>query len=144
MKNEREKSDPSIVAKRSANKPKVSEADLWGGWAEPVEPREGTEGKTEEQHTCRTPSRERGRRAPRFDYRFGVSQRLERGGWGRKSELRTAPPTAATSKKSCLDMRRTNPHRFQLLVRRALHVLSDLPSRREERWRLRDPSALRF
>ena len=73
MKNEREKSDPSIVAKRPANKPKVSEADLWGGWAEPVEPREGTEGNTGEQHTCRTPSRasvsqglERVREAARF------------------------------------------------------------------------------
>ena len=57
MKNEREKSDPSIVAKRPANKPETAEADLWGGWAEPVEPREGTEGNTGEQHTCRTPSR---------------------------------------------------------------------------------------
>ena len=57
MKKEREKSDPSIVAKRPANKPETAEADLWGGWAEPVEPREGTEGNTGEQHTCRTPSR---------------------------------------------------------------------------------------
>ena len=62
MKKEREKSDPSIVAKRPANKPKVSEADLWGGWAEPVEPREGTEGNTEEQHTL--PDTEPGKRVP--------------------------------------------------------------------------------
>jgi RNA-directed DNA polymerase len=66
MKNEREKSDPSKVAKRPANKPKVSEVDLWGGWAESAEPREGAEGNTGEQHTCRTPSRE------------SVSQGLER------------------------------------------------------------------
>ena len=66
MKKEREKSDPSIVAKRPANKPKVSEVDLWACGAEPVEPREGTEGNTGEQHTCRTPSR------------ASVSQGLER------------------------------------------------------------------
>jgi hypothetical protein len=66
MKKEREKSDPSIVAKRPANKPETAEADLWGGWVEPVEPREGTEGNTGEQHTCRTPSR------------ASVSQGLER------------------------------------------------------------------
>ena len=66
MTKEREKSDPSIVAKRPANKPETAEADLWGGWAEPVEPREGTEGNTGEQHTCRTPSR------------ASVSQRLDR------------------------------------------------------------------
>ena len=66
MKNEREKSDPSIVAKRPANKPETAEVDLWGGWAESAEPREGTEGNTGEQHTCRTPSRE------------SVSQGLER------------------------------------------------------------------
>jgi hypothetical protein len=58
MKNEREKSDPSKVAKRPANKPKVSEVDLWACGAESAEPREGTEGNTGEQHTCRTPSRE--------------------------------------------------------------------------------------
>ena len=57
MKNEREKSDPSKVAKRPANKPKVSEVDLWACGAESAEPREGTEGNTGEQHTCRTPSR---------------------------------------------------------------------------------------
>jgi RNA-directed DNA polymerase len=57
MKNEREKSDPSKVAKRPANKPKVAEVDLAGG-AESAEPREGAEGNTGEQHTCRTPSRE--------------------------------------------------------------------------------------
>jgi RNA-directed DNA polymerase len=66
MKKEREKSDPSIVAKRPANKPETAKADLWGGWAEPEEPREGTEGNTGEQHTRRTPSR------------ASVSQGLER------------------------------------------------------------------
>src|SRR4030088_2717262 len=59
MKNEREKSDPSKVAERPANKPGQP-------GAEPAEPREGTEGNTGEQHTCRTPSRE------------SVSQGLER------------------------------------------------------------------
>ena len=59
MKNEREKSDPSKVAARRANKPGQP-------GAEPAEPREGTEGNTGEQHTYRTPSRE------------SVSQGLER------------------------------------------------------------------
>jgi RNA-directed DNA polymerase len=66
MKNEQEKSDPSIVAKRPANKPDITEVDLWGSGAESAEPREGTKGNTGEQHTCRTPSRE------------SVSQGLER------------------------------------------------------------------
>ena len=66
MKNEQEKSDPSIVAKRPANKPHIAEVDLWGSGAESAEPREGTEGNTGEQRTCRTPSRE------------SVSQGLER------------------------------------------------------------------
>jgi RNA-directed DNA polymerase len=66
MKNEQEKSDPSIVAKRPANKPDIAEVDLWGSGAESAEPREGTKGNTGEQHTCRTPSRE------------SVSQGLER------------------------------------------------------------------
>src|SRR6202140_4475831 len=57
MKNEQEKSDPSIVAKRPANKPDIAEVDLWGSGAESAEPREGTEGNTGEQRTCRTPSR---------------------------------------------------------------------------------------
>jgi hypothetical protein len=50
MKNEREKSDPSKVAKRPANKPKVAEVDLWGRGAESesAEPKEGTEGNTGE------------------------------------------------------------------------------------------------
>jgi hypothetical protein len=48
---EAEKSDPSIVAKRAANKPETAEVDLWGGWVESAEPREGTEGNTDEQHT---------------------------------------------------------------------------------------------
>ena len=30
MKNEQKKSDPSIVAKRPANKPDIAEVDLWG------------------------------------------------------------------------------------------------------------------
>jgi RNA-directed DNA polymerase len=59
MKNKQEKSDPSTVAKRPANKPGQP-------GAESAEPREGTEGNTREQHTCRTPSRE------------SVSQGLER------------------------------------------------------------------
>src|SRR6202048_5338467 len=66
MKNKQEKSDPSIVAKRPANKPDITEVDLWGSGAEMAEQREGTEGNTGEQHTCRTPSRE------------SVSQGLER------------------------------------------------------------------
>jgi len=57
MKNEQEKSDPSIVAKRPANKPEIAEVDLWGSGAESVERREGTDGNTGEQRTCRTPSR---------------------------------------------------------------------------------------
>ena len=59
MKNKREKSDPSIVAQMSANKPGQP-------GAESAEPREGTEGNAGEQHTCRTQSRE------------SVSQGLER------------------------------------------------------------------
>jgi RNA-directed DNA polymerase len=59
MKNEQEKSDPSKVAKKPANKPGQPDA-------ESAEPRKGTEGNTGEQHTCRTPSRE------------SVSQGLER------------------------------------------------------------------
>ena len=59
MKNEQEKSDPSTVAKKPANKPGRP-------GAESAEPREGTEGNTREQHTCRTQSRE------------SVSQGLER------------------------------------------------------------------
>ena len=66
MKNEQEKSDPSIVAKRPANKPQILEVDLWRSGAESAEPREGTKGNTGEQHTRRTPSRE------------SVSQGLER------------------------------------------------------------------
>ena len=41
MKNEQEKSDPSIVAKRPANKPEIAEVDLWGSGAESAERREG-------------------------------------------------------------------------------------------------------
>ncbi len=47
----REKSDPSIVAVKLANKTGQTEA-------EPVERREGAEGNTEGQHTRRTQSRE--------------------------------------------------------------------------------------
>ena len=57
MKNEQEKSDPSVVAKRPANKPEIAEVDLWGSGAESAERREGTEANTGEQRTCRTPSR---------------------------------------------------------------------------------------
>ena len=59
MKNEQEKSDLFIVAMKPANKPGQPEA-------ESVEPRERTEGNTEEQHTRRTLSR------------VNVSQRLDR------------------------------------------------------------------
>jgi RNA-directed DNA polymerase len=59
MKNKGEKSDPSIVAQMSANKPGQPAA-------ESAEPREGTEENAGEQHTCRTQSRE------------SVSQGLER------------------------------------------------------------------
>ena len=62
MKNEQEKSDPSIVAKRPANKPNIAEVDLWASGAELAEQREGTEGNTGEQHTCRTPT---GKACPR-------------------------------------------------------------------------------
>ena len=51
MKNKQEKSDPSTVAERPANKPGQP-------GAESAEQREGTEGNTGEQRTCRTPSRE--------------------------------------------------------------------------------------
>ena len=59
MKHGQEKSDLFIVAMKPANKPGRLGAEL-------VEPREGTEGNTGEQHTCRTQSRE------------SVSQGLER------------------------------------------------------------------
>jgi RNA-directed DNA polymerase len=59
MKNEQEKSDLFIVAMKPANKP-----GRLG--AEPVEPRERTEGNTGEQHTRRTLCR------------VSVSQRLDR------------------------------------------------------------------
>ena len=59
MKNEQEKSDPSIVAMKPANKPGRP-------GAESVEPRERTEGNTGEQHTRRTLRR------------VSVSQRLDR------------------------------------------------------------------
>lgn len=59
MKNEQEKSDLFIVAMKPANKP----GQLG---AESAEPREGIEGNTGEQHTCRTLSR------------ASVSQRLDR------------------------------------------------------------------
>jgi len=52
MTNEQEKSDPSIVAKRPANKPDIAEVDLWGSGAESAEPREGTEGNTD-RASCR-------------------------------------------------------------------------------------------
>jgi len=40
MKNKQEKSDPSIVAKRPANKPNIAEVDLWasGGLSPSVPP----------------------------------------------------------------------------------------------------------
>ena len=66
MKNEQEKSDLSIVAKRPANNPHIAEVDLWGSGAESAEPREGTEGNKGEQHTRRTLRR------------VSVSQRLDR------------------------------------------------------------------
>jgi hypothetical protein len=66
MKNEQEKSDLFIVAMKPVNKPGQPEA-------EPVEPRERTEGNMEEQYTRRTLSR------------ANVSQRLDRvreAAWG--------------------------------------------------------------
>ena len=51
MKNKQEKSDPSIVAKRPANKPTIAEVDLWASGAELAEqgkgPRETRESNTE-------------------------------------------------------------------------------------------------
>jgi hypothetical protein len=47
MKHKQEKSDPSTVAERPANKPGQP-------GAESAEPREGTEGNTGKQHTYRT------------------------------------------------------------------------------------------
>ena len=55
MKHEQEKSDPSTVAKRPANKPGQP-------GAEPAEPREGTEGNTGE--ATHVPDTEPGKRVP--------------------------------------------------------------------------------
>ena len=51
MMNERGKSDPAVVATKLANKAERSAA-------EPVEPRAGTKGNANQQHTGRTQSRE--------------------------------------------------------------------------------------
>ncbi len=51
MMNERGKSDPAVVAAKLANKAERSAA-------EPVEPRAGTKGNANQQHTGRTQSRE--------------------------------------------------------------------------------------
>ena len=51
MMNERGKSDPAVVATKLANKTERSAA-------EPVEPRAGTKGNANQQHTGRTQSRE--------------------------------------------------------------------------------------
>ena len=51
MMNERGKSDPAVVATKLANKAERSVA-------EPVEPRAGTKGNANQQHTGRTQSRE--------------------------------------------------------------------------------------
>ena len=51
MMNERGKSDPAVVARKLANKAERSVA-------EPVEPRAGTKGNANQQHTGRTQSRE--------------------------------------------------------------------------------------
>src|SRR5215469_3026726 len=51
MMNERGKSDPAVVATKPANKAEQSAA-------EPVEPRAGTKGNANQQHTGRTQSRE--------------------------------------------------------------------------------------
>jgi hypothetical protein len=61
MKNEWEKLDPSIVAKMQSNKQEIAEADLWGGWAEPVEPREETEGNLVSAELRRLPAQEEDR-----------------------------------------------------------------------------------
>jgi hypothetical protein len=50
MKNEQEKSDPSIVAKRPANNPHIAEVDLWGSGAESAEPRETRESNARTGH----------------------------------------------------------------------------------------------
>ena len=69
MKNEREKSDPSKVAKRPANKPKVAEVDLWAGGAESAEPKEGArESNTRAGHRA-------GKACPRG---LNVYERLQR------------------------------------------------------------------
>jgi hypothetical protein len=66
MKNEQEKSDPSIVAKRPANNPHIAEVDLWGSGAESAEPREGTKGRDRGKHGRAThvPDTEPGKRVP--------------------------------------------------------------------------------
>ena len=51
MMHEREKSDPAVVAVKPTNKAERSVA-------EPVEPRAGTKGNANQQHTARTQSRE--------------------------------------------------------------------------------------
>ena len=61
MTHEPEKSDSAVVAVKLANKTAVSKAV-----AEPVEPRAGTKGNTQQSHTRRTQGRD------------SVSQRLER------------------------------------------------------------------
>jgi RNA-directed DNA polymerase len=67
MKKEREKSDPSIVAKKPANKPNVSEVDLWG-WRGGVS---GAKGRDRGKHGRAT-------HGPDTPSRESVSQGLER------------------------------------------------------------------
>jgi hypothetical protein len=59
MKKEREKSDPSIVAKKPANKPETAEVDLWGGWVEPRGRDRGKHGRA-----THVPDTEPGKRVP--------------------------------------------------------------------------------
>ena len=81
MKNEREKSDPSKVAKRPGNKPKVAEVDLWAGGAESVEPRGRGRGK--HGRATHVPDTEPGKRAP-------GSERVREAAKQRKKERFTA------------------------------------------------------
>ena len=62
MKNEQEKSDPSIVAKRPANNPHIAEVDLWGSGAESAEPRGRDRGK--QGRATHVPDAEPGKRVP--------------------------------------------------------------------------------
>ena len=83
MTHDREKSHSAIVAAKPTNNASMSKADV----AEPVEPRAGTERKTEEQSTHRTQGRAR------------VSQALGKPqGRGRR---KSSPRSSTTSASIC-------------------------------------------